>query len=338
MHIAHVTLAKQLGGGEVQQRLLMRHLAHYPIEQSLICPPIIQDFFTEKPINNLKQIQPIQGLFSGHNKVKADLYHTHCGRSIYWGFVEKLLTRKPYIATRRVPDPIKDRLISRLAYGKADKLIAITQAVARQLPHNIDHETVTICHSALAQSYQKQPSFKTLNTQSPHILQVGNLLTHKGYHTTLATAKQLAQTHPNITITILGQARDPDITSSIEKLPNIQYKGMTPNPQPYYEQADLFIFPSWEEGMGSSLLEAMNHGLPIIATDVGGIPEVIEHNTSGLLIQPRSVKALYNAIITLLESPQLAQQLGQNGHQKLLDFLPESMAQCYFNCYQECLK
>lgn len=337
MHIAHVTLAKKLGGGEVQQRLLMRHLAQYPIEQSLICPPAIRDFFTEKPINNLKQVQPIHGLFSGHNKVKADLYHTHCGRSIYWGLIERLLTRKPYIATRRVPDPIKDRFFSRLAYGKADKIVAITQAVAQKLPKNVNQESIAICHSALAQNYQKQPSFKALNTQSPHILQVGNLLTHKGYYTTLEAAEQLAQSHPNITITVLGEAHDPDIASSIEKMPNIQYKGMIQDPKPYYQQADLFIFPSWDEGMGSSLLEAMNHGLPIIASNVGGIPEVIEHNISGLLIQPRSVEALYDAIVTLLEHPEMAQRLGQKAHQKLTDFLPEAMAQCYFNCYKQYL-
>lgn len=337
MHIAHVTLAKKLGGGEMQQRLLMQALAEYPIEQSLICPSHMQDFFRDKPIANLNNIESTEGLFTRHCKINADIYHAHCGRSIYWCLIEKLLTKKPYIATRRVPEPVKARWSSRLAYGQAHKIVAITQAVANQLPNYIPKDNITICHSALAQNFQAKPPSRTINTHSPQILQIGNLLTHKGYQTTFECAQKLAKTHPNITITILGERRDPNISAQIDQHANINYVGVVDDPTPYYQQADLFIFPSWDEGMGSSLLEAMNHALPLIASQVGGIPEVIKHNQTGLLIPPQSSDALYDNILWMLDNPDQAQQLGLNGHNRLYQFLPQAMADTYFNIYQECL-
>lgn len=336
MHIAHVSLAKKHGGGEMQQRLLMQQLAQYPIQQSLICPPEIQDFFKAQPIANLVDIHSIRGLLGGHNQIQADLLHAHCGRSIYWCLIEKILTGRPYLATRRVPDPVREHWASRLAYQKAAKLVAITRATAQSLPSNVSQDSITICHSTLAQNYEPNPTPKVTNPQSPNILQIGNLLTHKGYHTTFACAKQLAQSHPQATITILGERRDSDLSEQIDQHANIRYIGVT-DPTPYYQQADLFIFPSWDEGMGSSLLEAMNHALPIIASNVGGIPEVIDHYETGLLIPPQSEQALYNAIVWALDHPQFCQAMGIRGHQKLTQFLPDKMAETYFNLYQSCL-
>jgi glycosyltransferase involved in cell wall biosynthesis len=74
---------------------------------------------------------------------------------------------------------------------------------------------------------------------------------------------------------------------------------------------DVFILPSLAEGLGRSMLEAMAAGRPIVATTVGGIPEAIEHDKSGILVPPDDSRALAHAIALLLDNPLKAQELGR---------------------------
>jgi glycosyltransferase involved in cell wall biosynthesis len=78
-----------------------------------------------------------------------------------------------------------------------------------------------------------------------------------------------------------------------------------------YDQAAVVVFPSRREGLPVALLEAMAHACPIVATDVGGIPQLIEHGQTGLLVPPRDPNALRTAIERLLAEPALARRLGQ---------------------------
>jgi L-malate glycosyltransferase len=74
---------------------------------------------------------------------------------------------------------------------------------------------------------------------------------------------------------------------------------------------DIFVLPSWSEGLPNSVLEAMAAGLPIVATRVGGVPEIIEDGLSGLLVTPKDPHALATAILKLLTNKQFAEQLGR---------------------------
>jgi len=75
---------------------------------------------------------------------------------------------------------------------------------------------------------------------------------------------------------------------------------------------DIFVLPSHSEGVSLALLEAMGAGLPVIATKVGGLPEVVEHDGTGLLIPPRDAEALAGALARLLTDPARARELGDN--------------------------
>ena len=84
-----------------------------------------------------------------------------------------------------------------------------------------------------------------------------------------------------------------------------------------------------------SLLEAMAAARPVIATSVGAVPQLIEHNTTGYLIPPGDSEALAEGLLTLLRNRQLAQQLGQNGRQRVVDhFSANTMARQYSNVYR----
>jgi glycosyltransferase involved in cell wall biosynthesis len=82
---------------------------------------------------------------------------------------------------------------------------------------------------------------------------------------------------------------------------------------------DIFVAPSLEEGFGMAIGEAMAAGLPVVATLVGGIPELVEHGRSGILVQPRDADALIGAVSTLLEDPTLRTRLGQTARTTIRD-------------------
>lgn len=76
---------------------------------------------------------------------------------------------------------------------------------------------------------------------------------------------------------------------------------------------DLFVLPSREEGLPMSVLEAMSFGIPVVATRVGGVPEIVLHNQTGILVPDHSPRELARAISTLIQDPALARKLGEAG-------------------------
>jgi glycosyltransferase involved in cell wall biosynthesis len=91
-------------------------------------------------------------------------------------------------------------------------------------------------------------------------------------------------------------------------------------------ESDLFVLPSLSEGLSNVLLEAMIANLPVVATDIGGNPEVVEHGKTGLLIPPKNVDELTAAMMQLLQCPDLAGRFGQAGRTRVVtEFSLENM-------------
>jgi glycosyltransferase involved in cell wall biosynthesis len=85
----------------------------------------------------------------------------------------------------------------------------------------------------------------------------------------------------------------------------------------YLAIADIFVLPSYDEGMPNALLEAMASGLPCIATEVGGNPEALENGVSGILIPPRDVDALERAIVRIVRNPDSGARLAGAASKKI---------------------
>jgi len=105
----------------------------------------------------------------------------------------------------------------------------------------------------------------------------------------------------------------------------VGFTGAVEDVRPYLQAADLFVLPSSTEGLSNALLEAMAAGLAVVATAVGGAPDVITHGENGWLVPPDEEPALEEAIITLLENPVLREQLGEQARQRVMSqySLPE---------------
>lgn len=142
---------------------------------------------------------------------------------------------------------------------------------------------------------------------------VGRLVPVKGHKYLFSAFKQLLEKGCNVTLLVLGNGplekefrtvvRDMDIAEHVFLL------GFVENPLDYVVDFDVFVMPSLNEGIPLALLEAMGLGVPVIASGVGGIPEVIDDGRTGLLVEPKSVDELYSSCLRLYEDPDLQKEL-----------------------------
>jgi glycosyltransferase involved in cell wall biosynthesis len=169
---------------------------------------------------------------------------------------------------------------------------------------------------------------------------VAHLADHKGHQYLIQATKILKQQSPKIKTIIVGegplsmelnrQAKELDVEDIVFFL------GFRKDIPKILTSLDLFVLSSYLEGMGSSILDAMACRLPVVATKVGGIPELVIHGETGILVPPRNPSALAKAILKLYSNKTLASRLGQKGyelvHQK---FSAEAMADKVVRLYEK---
>lgn len=161
------------------------------------------------------------------------------------------------------------------------------------------------------------------------IISVGRLVAEKGYRELLE-----AMAHVNGVLWLIGERLGSDHSSGlVEHLqkalvdpnlgPRIKLFGHREDVEVLLRAADVFVLPSYREGMPRSIIEAMMTGLPVVATDIRGCREEVIHNETGLLVPVGSVSALVCALSKMVENPSLRDTLGSAGRERALRFYNE---------------
>jgi len=116
----------------------------------------------------------------------------------------------------------------------------------------------------------------------------------------------------------------------------VRFAGFVGDVAPVYAALDVFLFPAVDEGLGTALLAAMAHALPVVALDRGAGPEVIEHGRSGLLVRDREPATLAEAVRGLLGDTQAARRLGEEARARVAArFSAEQMVEGNLRIYRE---
>jgi glycosyltransferase involved in cell wall biosynthesis len=154
------------------------------------------------------------------------------------------------------------------------------------------------------------------------IVSTGNMHTDvKGHPTLIEAARLICGRFPHVKFVLIGNGKKKALfESKVSELglePNFLFLGSRPNVAEILACCDMAVLPSQAEGFSNALLEYMATGLPTVATDVGGNPEVIENGINGLLVRPNDPTALADAISSLLENPRFAAQLGAAGKERV---------------------
>jgi glycosyltransferase involved in cell wall biosynthesis len=167
---------------------------------------------------------------------------------------------------------------------------------------------------------------KELQNGPAYILCVGNIRQNKGQIHLLKAMEYIQQ---DFKITFVGLAKERDYMERLrgyvtEKgmCDKVYFAGFLSGAQlaREYQKADIFVLPTLKEGFGMAVLEAMSYGLPVVASNVGAVCEVIEDRINGLLVEPESPESLSSAIHEILEKPSLKKQLQKNATERLAHF------------------
>ena len=116
----------------------------------------------------------------------------------------------------------------------------------------------------------------------------------------------------------------------------VRLAGFVDNAQRYLQAFDIFLLPSVTEALGISILEAGSAGMPVIATSVGGMPEIIDDMKTGILVRPRQPKEIASAIKFLINNPNRAEEFGKNLSKKVSEnFSLETMLEKTYALYKK---
>ncbi|MFC0267514.1 glycosyltransferase family 4 protein [Kushneria aurantia] len=338
MKICHVNLARGFRGGERQTQLLIEQLAERGLEQSLVCRDDSPLRHALHGVQALTFVAAAQ-MWQGHRRTPtADLVHAHEARAAHWSWWHTRLAHKPWLLTRRVPQAVKNKRFNRLVYQSAATAVAISSPIEAHLRQR-DWCPVTRIPSALAGFTTNQTVVETLRHRFAGHRVVGHIGAlvdrHKGQRLIIETARRLADSHPDMLFLMLGEGEDEQtLKAESAGLDNIVWEGFHDNLGDYLAVMDLFVFPSRHEGLGSTLLDVMNAGVPIIASRVDGIPDIVHDDDSGVLIAPDNADALVDAVTALAADPERAARLVAGARSRLADYSPAAMAEAYLALYE----
>lgn len=167
------------------------------------------------------------------------------------------------------------------------------------------------------------------------VIQAANMYEHKGFDVSIRAAEILSRSQPEVQFVFLGDGRLRETLEEQAKLlPNIHFAGKQSNMGDWFASADLMVHPSYSEGLGSVILEAMNSDLPVIATRAGGIPDIIENGVNGILVEPGDEKALADNITLLFNKRETRENIINCIKPSLKEFRIEFTSKKYVELYE----
>ncbi|MDF2940840.1 MAG: putative glycosyltransferase, group 1 [Gammaproteobacteria bacterium] len=203
--------------------------------------------------------------------------------------------------------------------------------------HGISHRNLKAIYNGLAVPSE---SIKPIAHAPPTVLMVGRLSSEKCFDIAFHAVKNLIQKYPNIKLILVGGGEDYKKLAALKtELGLDQHIEMTDFVKPhevqqYIDQASLVLVPSYYESFCLVALQAAMRGRPVIASNVYGLKEVVEHNKTGLLIPPKDPLALSEAIDQLLSKPEQMQAMGEAAKERASDlFSIENTTQLYQEMY-----
>jgi glycosyltransferase involved in cell wall biosynthesis len=343
--LTHLNLAPGFRGGERQTELLIRGLAALGWPQRLVCRAGAPLGARCADIPDL-DIRPAGWGVAGAllQLQGAGLVHSHEGRGVQAAWLQHLLVGTPYLITRRVQQGPRHTWLNRRMYAGAAGVVAISEAIRRALGALDPDLAVPVIPSAssgftarLGVVERLRASFGAGAEHSFVVGHVGALVdAHKGQRQIIALARRLRQRDPQVRFVLLGTGRDEQqLQQEAAGLDNLIFAGHVDNVGDFLAAFDLFFYPSRHEGLGSVLLDALDFGLPVVATAVGGIPEIIGDGVNGLLCAPDDLDAQERALQMFRDDPALRRRVGQANRHRAQEFSAATMARRYDALYRE---
>lgn len=339
--LCHINLAKGYRGGERQTELLVAELADRGAIQQLVVRP-------GKPLGERCAGLPGVTVREAGGRVfgaalaarRCDLVHAHEAQGFYAAALANIVFGKPYVLTRRVPNPQRPSFARRITYGRAAGLVGVSRAVADNVHELYPDINVAVIPDAHAGFTAEPAVVRAIRERFPGKALIGHLGAlsdaHKGQRTILAAARRALAAGREWQFMLCGDGGDEaTLRQEAAGLDNVTFEGWVDNPGDYLAGFDVFVFPSNFEALGSSLLDAMYFGLPVVASKVGGIPEFVEEGVNGWLIEPGDGDALFERVDQLLAEDDLRERMAAANREQAARHDAKAMADAYVEIYRK---
>ncbi|GAG12534.1 unnamed protein product, partial [marine sediment metagenome] len=197
---------------------------------------------------------------------------------------------------------------------------------------------VRIDNSHKLLDFEKDTLRKRLNLPfGKLVVYTGQINRTKGIFFLLKAWELIQKGRHDVSLILIGETNDLALQRLLKSDEKIYCIGKVENISDYLKGADIFVLPSFSEGMSNSLLEAMSYGLSIVATNIGGNRELIIDQKNGLLVEPEDVQGLATAILKLIKDESLAKGLGEQAKRDIKKYNINRIANNYIRLYSEIL-
>jgi L-malate glycosyltransferase len=283
-------------------------------------------------------------------RLRPDIVHAHDPHGVAMAglalSMSTQLAKPPLVAARRVDFHLRGNSLSRWKYRQVDCFICASGAIREMLVGDgVPPARAVTVHEGIdiervdAAAPAKLHEELWLPHHAPIVGNVAALVPHKGQRHLIEAARLVLPQVPDARFVIAGEgelrpALDRQIKEHhLEK--HVVLAGFRPDVLSLHKTFDIFVMSSVTEGLGTSLLDAMAAGKPVVATAAGGIPEVVVDGDTGFLVAPRDHEAMSAAIVRLLKDEALRQRMGAAGRKRACTmFSAERMVQETLRVYQ----
>lgn len=292
-------------------------------------------------------------------KQRPDIIATHSVKSHFLLWRSQLWRKYPWVAFHHgyTTTDLKMRAynwLDRWSLPNADQLVTVCHAFARELASStgVPLEKISVRHNSVRPTtniaLDEVQGLKTrlgIAADERIVLTVGRLSREKAQIDLLAAYKHLLSNKTDFSTRLVVVGDGPErgrleaATDTFGLRERVTFTGQVTDVQPFYAAADVFVLPSHSEGSPNVLLEAMAANLPIVATDVGGVAEIVENNASALLVPANDPQAMAEAIERVLGDQDLARRLTTNSAALVAsEFTPEKYVRALVEIYDDVIK
>ncbi len=346
--IVHLASGREWRGGQRQVLLLARELRRLGLDQlvittagSRLTAELAEAGVPTRPVGWRTGLSP-HALWAAVAEARRlpSILHAHDAHALTLAGLASLVTRAPFVVTRRVDFPLRRQGL----WTKAAAVMAISEAVRRILiGDGIDAARISVVHSGidLDRAADVRPGgIRTelgLPEAGPLAVCVAALVGHKDHSTLLRAAARLRDRLPDLHYALAGEG---DLRTELESLardlgvaPVIHFLGHVIEPRRLIAAGTVFVLSSSEEGLGTSVLDALALGIPVVATGAGGIPEMLEGG-AGILVAPKDSAGLAEGIAQVIGSQELRSRLAAQGRKSVARFTDRGMATKVIQVYR----
>ena len=359
MKVLHVETGRHLYGGPQQVLYIVAGLSARGVDNVLVCPPdsAIAAAAAAAGINTVEL--PCRGDLDAkfvwrlrHTLVelKPDLVHCHSRRGgDFLGGQAAAMLDIPAVVSRRV-DNVESRFVAGLRYRRFRRVIAISRAIAEVLTEaGLDRRKLAVIRSAVdVDKFAGAPNRDVLRREFDigagdiAVACAAQLIPRKGQGHLLEAVAKLQPSYPGLRIVLFGRGRDEarllDMRDKLGLESSVQFAGFRDDLDEYLGAFDLLVHPALTEGLGVIALKAQAAGVPVVASDAGGLAEVVVHGKTGFLVPPSDPGLLAGAMATLLDDSTLRDRYSKAAREHArANFAIEPMVNAHLRLYESIL-